>query len=118
MNNDYEPELSPRSRNARDEEENIYVITRTGKKELLDPLQIVNRLKVLIDKPPRINHVNAFNLMQTVIGGISSGISTYEIDEYTANVAASLGISNPYYLEVASRLAVDNHRKIRTRIFG
>ncbi len=99
------------------DEENMYIITRTGKKELLDTTQIVKRLQNLINKTPKIPHVNPFDLMLEVSGALKSGMSTYEIDEYSARVAASRGITNPYYLKVAARIAIDNHQKNTQRSF-
>ena len=113
-------DLSQKDRSlARDvnDEEEIYVITRTGRKELLDPNQITKRLQQLIKKHPKINHVNPYELMLVVSQGIKSGISTYEIDEYAGNAAASLSISNPYYAKLAARIVIDNHQKNTDRSF-
>lgn len=99
------------------EEEDMYVITRTGKREPLDTNQITLRLKTLANRSPKILHVNAHELMLKVCETLKSGITTYQIDEYTANVAASLGLVNPYYLVLAGRLAIDNHQKTTMRSF-
>lgn len=95
----------------------VYVINRLGKPELLDTNKIVHRINKIIDMYPKINHINPFTLMQKVIAGLPSGITTYEIDEYTANTAASLSIEFPPYLKVAGRLAIDNHQKNTQRSF-
>lgn len=109
--------LSPKSASIRDDEENTYVITRTGRKVLLDPNRITQRLKQLIRRKPKINHVNPFELMLVVSQGLKSGISTYEIDEYAGNAAASLSLTNPHYMKLASRIVVDNHQKATLRSF-
>jgi len=96
---------------AQKEDEIMFVTTRTGRKENLDPNQITVRIQNLVEKEPRINHINPFKLMLEVCKGLKSGISTFEIDEYTANTCASIAISNPYYLAFAGRLAIDNHQK-------
>lgn len=113
--------LSPKSKQAEsDEEVNsevTYVITRTGRKEPLDPNKITKRLQSLINRQPKIPHVNPYDLMLEVSKGLKSGVSTYEIDEYAANASASLGITNPYYLKIAARIAIDNHQKNTQRSF-
>jgi ribonucleoside-diphosphate reductase alpha chain len=93
------------------EDEAIFVITRTGKKELLDTNKIIKRLQNLIEKKPRIRHINPYDLMLKVVGGLKSGITTSEIDEYTADAAASMSLTNPYYMKLAGRIVVDNHQK-------
>ena len=99
------------------DDEIMYVITRTGKKEELNPNCITTRLRKLINKHPKINHVNPFELMKIVTSQLIPGISTYEIDEHAANAAASLSIDNPEYLKLASRIVVDNHQKTTDRSF-
>ena len=99
------------------DDEVMYVITRTGKKELLNPNQITKRLQTLINRHPKIPHINSYDLMLKVSNGLTSGITTYAIDEYAANVSASLSVSNPYYLKIAARIAIDNHQKNTQRSF-
>lgn len=114
---DSDGDCSPRLDNADKEDEITYIITRTGRKELLDTNKIVERLRKLIKKQPKISHVNPYDLMLRVCDGLKSGITTSEIDEYTANAAASLGIKKPYYLILAGRIAIDNHQKNTDRSF-
>lgn len=109
-------DLSPKNTNF-DDDEVTYVITRTGRKELLNTHQITKRLQTLINRAPKIPHVNPYDLMLEVCRGLKSGISTYEIDEYAANASASLSVSNPHYLSVAARIAIDNHQKNTMRSF-
>ena len=98
-------------------DENIYVITRTGKKELLSTDKITSRIKNLVNMEPKIDHINAHKLMLEVSPGISNLISTYELDEYISKRAASLSLTNPYYLKFAARIAIDNHQKNTKRSF-
>lgn len=94
-----------------------YVITRTGKQELLDPNRITERLKKLISRAPKINHVNPYELMLNVTQNLRSNITTTEIDEYAGNAAASLSVMSPYYLQLAARIIIDNHQKNTSRSF-
>ncbi len=110
--------ISPK--NAMDnfqDDEVMFVITRTGRREPLDTNQITRRLQTLINRSPKIPHVNPYELMLEVCKGLKSGITTYEIDEYAANASASLSITNPYYLKIAGRIAIDNHQKNTQRSF-
>lgn len=100
-----------------DDETTMYVKTRTGRMEPLDTNQITRRFQTLINRSPKIAHINAHALMLEVCRGLKSGISTYEIDEYAADAAASLSVSNPYYLKIAARIAIDNHQKNTMRSF-
>jgi ribonucleotide reductase alpha subunit len=93
------------------EEEDLYVITRSGNKELLNPDKITLRLEELINRPPTIGHVKARKLMIKVCKSITSGNTTSQIDEYAAQVASSMGVSNPNYNILAGRIAIDNAHK-------
>ena len=112
----YSSDLSPKNLGT-DEDEVMYVITRTGRREALDTNQITKRLQSLINRSPKIPHVNPYELMLEVCKGLKSGITTYEIDEYAANASASLSITNPYYLKIAARIVIDNHQKNTQRSF-
>ena len=95
-----------------------YVVTRTGKKELLDTNQIVRRFQTLIRRPKKIEHINPYDLMTEVVKmGIISGMSTSEIDEIACDKAASNGINNPHYLKLAARIAIDSIQKNTARSF-
>ena len=97
--------------------EQTYVISRTGRRKLLDPSKITNRLQQLRDRHPKIPHVNPYNLMLVITRSLSSDITTHQIDEYAANTAASLSLVNPYYMKLAARIAIDNHQKSTLRSF-
>jgi ribonucleotide reductase alpha subunit len=98
-------------------EEVLYVITRTGKKEPLDPNQITKRLQTLIRRHPRIENVNPFELMIAVTSNLKSMMTTYEIDEYASNIAASMSCTTPPYAKLAARIVIDNHQKNTSRSF-
>jgi len=109
--------LSPRSTRLLEDDENIYVVNRLGKLEVLDTNRITSRIKSLTNKKPVIRHVNASEITLSVCAGLKSGITTYEIDEYAANKAASMALTNPAFLKVAARIAIDNHQKNTMRSF-
>jgi ribonucleoside-diphosphate reductase alpha chain len=88
-----------------------YVITRSGSREELSLDQIVKRIKSLINRNPKIPNVNSDYLSMLVCRGMYNDMKTSEIDNYAAKEAASLSITHPYYLQLAARLAIDNHQK-------
>ena len=93
------------------DEETIYVVTRRGKYEELDPTKIRKRLQKLTRREPKITGLNPDVLMLKAMKGIKSGITTSEIDEYVAGLCSSMGIRNPNYLKLAARLLVSNHQR-------
>ena len=95
----------------------IYVINRTGKREELDPVQISRHIKDLAGRVPAIPHCNAQFLMLEVCKGLTSDISTFELNEQLARISADLSLTNPYYLTLASRIAIDNYHKNTMRSF-
>lgn len=104
--------------NNENNDEVTYVLTRSGIREVLDMNQITIRLKKLVAKEPKIPHVNPYDLSIKVVSSVFPEgnkerkiVSTSEIDEEAAHIAANLGTSNPYYMVLAGRIAVDNHQK-------
>jgi hypothetical protein len=51
-----------------------------------------------------LKHVNATQLTQKVIHNIYDGISTIDIDNYTANLEASLSVENREYAVLSGRI--------------
>ena len=98
--------------NSYDHDDSInYVITRSGACEELSLDQIARRIGSLITRAPKIPHVNRDDLAMLVCKGVHKDMRTSEIDNYAAKEAASLSITHPYYLQLAARLAIDNHQK-------
>ena len=98
--------------NSYDQDDSInYVITRSCAREELSLDQIARRIGSLISRAPKIPHVNRDDLAMLVCKGVHKDMHTSEIDSYAAKEAASLSITHPYYLQLAARLAIDNHQK-------
>lgn len=53
-----------------------------------------------------------------VISGIYKGVTTIELDNLAAEIAASLSINHPDYAVLAARLAVSNLHKQTKRLFS
>lgn len=103
--------------NQENEEEQMIVINRLGKEEPLDINKIVSRIKNLLNREPKIEHLNAYEVMGRVTEKLTNKISTYVIDDYIASLCASASISNPYYGKLANRISIDNHQKNTRRSF-
>lgn len=99
------------------DETNMSVINRLGKEEPLDVNKIVSRVRILINREPKIENLNAFEVMGRVTEKLTNKIPTCVIDDYIASLCASASISNPYYGKLANRIAVDNHQKNTRRSF-
>ena len=57
------------------------------------------------------SHINPDALAQQVLSQIYNGVKTEEIDDLTAQLAASLSTQHPEWATLASRIAVSNHQK-------
>lgn len=89
----------------------MFVTKRKGHIEEVQFDKISNRIKMLVSEPTYLSNINVQSLTQTVIQGIFNEIKTSEIDEYTANVSASLSITHRNYSILAGRIVVNNHHK-------
>ena len=70
------------------------VIKRDGRLESVSYDKIQKRIEWLIKEPTPLNAVNGAQLTQKVINGIIPNIKTSEIDDYTANLSASLSTTH------------------------
>lgn len=88
----------------------MFVITRSGKKEPVQFDKITLRIQKLtygLD----IAHVDASEVAKKTIQGIFDGITTTELDNLSAEVAAYLSSTHPDYSKLAARIAMSNlHR--------
>lgn len=91
-------------------EEN-YVIKRNGTREPIDPNKITRRLKKLkldVEKfLGRTLNVSVWRIAKATIGQIYDGITTSELDEEAAEVAAYI-TDNPDYADFAGNILVSN----------
>jgi ribonucleoside-diphosphate reductase alpha chain len=86
----------------------MFVITRSGKKEAVQFDKITLRIQKLTYG---LNHVDAMEVAKRTIQGIYDGISTKELDNLSAEVAAYMTTTHPDYSLLASRISMANlHR--------
>ena len=89
----------------------MFVIKRKGHSESVNFDKIHTRIKFLVLEPYELKYVNATQLTQKVIQNIYDGISTSDIDNYTANLAASLSVENREYAVLSGRIVINNCHK-------
>lgn len=94
----------------------MYVIKRDGRKEAVKFDKITARIvKLCYGLDPL---VSAESVAMKVIEGLYDGVSTRELDNLAAEVAASKTIDHPDYALLASRIAVSNLHKETKKSFS
>ena len=91
------------------DQEEMYVIKRSGEKKKISFDKILNRVKNL-GKKENLN-VNYTSLVMKVIDQLYNNISTTLIDELTAQQCASLATTHPDYGKLAGYIVISNNRK-------
>lgn len=94
----------------------MYVIKRDGRREAVKFDKITARVKKLCYGLDPIVEPTVLTLK--VIEGIYDGVTTTELDNLTAEVAATLTVKHPDYAQLASRIAVSNLHKNTKKIFS
>jgi len=95
----------------------MYVLKRDGNKESVKFDKITARIqKLCYGLEPQ--HVNPVSVAMKVIEGIYAGVTTHELDNLAAEIAASLTTTHPDYALLASRIAVSNLHKSTNKSFS
>jgi ribonucleoside-diphosphate reductase alpha chain len=94
----------------------MYVIKRDGRREAVKFDKITARVKKLCYGLDPI--VDATQVTLKVIDGIFDGVTTTELDNLTAEVAATMTVKHPDYAQLASRIAVSNLHKNTKKSFS
>ena len=95
----------------------MYVTKRDGSKEAVRFDKISNRVRKMTYGLSN-DHVDPMEISQKVIAGIYDGISTEELDNLAAEIAASLIPRHPDYSILASRIAVSRLHKTTKKKFS
>ena len=94
----------------------MQVIKRDGRKESVKFDKVTARIERLCyGLDPR--HVDPVNVAKKVIQGIYDNVTTSELDNLAAEIAASLTTKHPDYALLASRIAVSNLHKNTKKSF-
>ncbi|MCC6938026.1 MAG: ribonucleoside-diphosphate reductase subunit alpha [Flavobacteriales bacterium] len=94
----------------------MYVVKRDGRREAVKFDKITARVKKLCyELDPS---VDATQVTLKVIDGIFDGVTTTQLDNLTAEVAATMTVKHPDYAQLASRIAVSNLHKNTKKSFS
>lgn len=95
----------------------MYVIKRDGRHESVKFDKVTARIEKLcygLD----INFVDPLEVAKKVIDGIYDGVTTVELDNLAAEIAASLTVKHPDYALLAARIAISNLHKTTSKSFS
>ena len=94
----------------------MYVIKRDGRREFVQFDKITARIKKLCYSLHE--SVDPQRVAMRVIEGVYDGVSTTELDNLAAEVAATNAVTHPDYASLASRIAVSNLHKATKKSFA
>ncbi len=89
----------------------MFVLKRNGTRQLIDEKKITNKINFFIHFLYPLEKVSVEEVVEMVKKGLHDGISTSEIDVFTAKRCMDLSILQPEYEILASRLLINNHHK-------
>lgn len=95
----------------------MYVIKRSGKTEEVKFDKITARVKKLC-YGLNPNFVDPVSIAMKVVQGLYDGVSTTELDNLTAETAASMTTKHPDFAKLAARIAVSNLHKNTNKSFS
>lgn len=95
----------------------MYVLKRDGRREAVKFDKITSRIqKLCYGLEP--DHVDAARVAMKVIEGLYDGVTTTELDNLAAEIAATLTTKHPDYSLLASRIAISNLHKTTKKSFS
>ncbi len=94
----------------------MYVIKRDGRKEPVKFDKVTARIQKLAYGLSE--HVDTFTVAQKVIEGIFDGVTTSQLDNLAAEIAASMTTRHPDFAILAARIAVSNLHKNTKKSFS
>lgn len=94
----------------------MYVVKRDGRKEPVKFDKVTARIQKLAYGLSE--HVDTFSVAQKVIEGIFDGVTTSQLDNLAAEIAASMTTRHPDYALLAARIAVSNLHKNTKKSFS
>src|SRR6187549_699886 len=94
----------------------MYVIKRDGRQESVKFDKVTARIQKLAYSLSE--HVDTFAVAQKVIEGIFDGVTTSQLDNLAAEIAASMTTRHPDFALLAARIAVSNLHKNTKKSFS
>ncbi|MDG1027814.1 MAG: ATP cone domain-containing protein, partial [Flavobacteriaceae bacterium] len=94
----------------------MYVVKRDGKKELMMFDKITARVRKLCYGLNEL--VDPLKVAMRVIEGLYDGVTTSELDNLAAEIAATMTTAHPDYARLAARISVSNLHKNTKKSFS
>src|SRR5436190_24251090 len=94
----------------------MYVVKRDGRNEPVKFDKVTARIQKLAYGLSE--HVDTFSVAQKVIAGIFDGVTTTQLDNLAAEIAASMTTKHPDFALLAARIAVSNLHKNTKKSFS
>lgn len=94
----------------------MFVLKRDGRKEAVKFDKVTARIQKLAYGLSE--HVDTFAVAQKVIEGIYDGVTTSQLDNLAAEIAASMTVRHPDFALLAARIAVSNLHKNTKKSFS
>ena len=94
----------------------MYVVKRDGRKEPVKFDKVTARIQKLAYGLSE--HVDTFSVAQKVIEGIFDGVTSSQLDNLAAEIAASMTTRHPDFALLAARIAVSNLHKNTKKSFS
>ncbi len=94
----------------------MLVIKRDGHRESVKFDKITARIEKLcygLDK-----HINPVEVAMKVINGLYDGVTTIELDNLAAEIAATMTTRHPDFAKLAARIAISNLHKVTSKSFS
>lgn len=89
----------------------MFVIKRNGSREEIDVAKIRSKIQFFTDYIYTLTKVDVDLITEQVKLGLHDGVSTSELDVYTARRCMELETSEPEYGILAARILINNHHK-------
>ncbi len=94
----------------------MYVVKRDGRREPVMFDKITDRVRILCYELSEL--VDPVKVAMRVIEGLYDGVTTYELDNLAAEIAAAMTVTHPDYAQLAARISVSNLHKNTKKSFS
>lgn len=95
----------------------MLVIKRDGRRESVKFDKITARIeKLCYGLDPK--HINPVEVAMKVINGLYDGVTTVELDNLAAEIAATMTTRHPDFAKLAARIAISNLHKVTSKSFS
>lgn len=95
----------------------MFVIKRDGRRESVKFDKITARIEKLCDGL-NMTFVQPIDVARAVIDGLYDGVTTVELDNLAAEIAATKATNHPDYSKLAARIAISNLHKTTSESFS